>query len=122
MREPGLAISDRPEAGRYEARFGDALVGVLEYRVVRARRILLHTEVSPAFAGRGIGAALARHALEATRAAAGARVVVRCPFIRGYLERHPEFADVVSPDPHARPRSVGSSGGAVSRSRARPGP
>lgn len=99
MADPALTITDDPDLRRYEARLGDELAGFVEYRrVAGGRRILLHTEVPPAFGGRGIGAALARHILDAARAD-GTRVTVKCPFIRSWLDRHPEYRDHVTPDP-----------------------
>ncbi len=98
-----MTIEDRPEANRYEARLGGDLAGFVDYRAVRARRILLHTEVLPAFGGRGIGAALARHVLD-DALASGVHVTVKCPFIEAYLKRHPEYADVLALAPAPRQR------------------
>jgi len=53
-----------------------------------------HTEVPQSLSGRGIGSRLARGALEAVRAQ-GLKVVARCPFIGGYIAKHPEFADLL---------------------------
>jgi predicted GNAT family acetyltransferase len=97
MADPTLPIVDRPEARRFEARLGSELAGFLEYRLAGTRRILIHTEVLPAFGGRGIGAALARHALDEAQAA-GTRVTPKCPFVRAWLERHPEYASIVTPE------------------------
>ena len=59
------------------------------------RRILfVHTEIDPAFEGRGLGSQLASAALDATRAT-GERIVPFCPFIANYVEHHPEYADLV---------------------------
>jgi len=55
----------------------------------------VHTEVPPALEGRGIGSKLAHGALEAVRAQ-GLKVVAECPFIRGYIERHAEFSDLLA--------------------------
>jgi predicted GNAT family acetyltransferase len=90
----GIRIVDAPEARRYEAYDGDELVGVLEYRRFAKRITLVHTEVRPDQAGRGIGAALARHALADARST-GRLVRPLCPFVRSYLERHPEDADLI---------------------------
>jgi hypothetical protein len=100
-----LAIADAPDARRYEAHLGEELAGFVDYRLAGTRRILLHTEVPPAFGGRGIGAALARHILDEARTT-GIRVTVKCPFIQAYLVRHPEYADIVTfaPAPAPRPR------------------
>ena len=99
---PGPTITDHAEARRYEAHLGGELAGFLEYRLAGRRRILIHTEVLEAFGGRGIGAALARHVLDEAMAA-GARVTAKCPFIRSWLERHPEYAAIVTPEPTRRP-------------------
>jgi predicted GNAT family acetyltransferase len=56
---------------------------------------LLHAEVPPQFAGRGVGAALVRGALEILRAE-GSRVVSRCSFVNAYVARHPEYRDLVA--------------------------
>ena len=100
-----LEIVDRADLRRYEATSDGELAGFVDYRLAGTRRILLHTEVPPAFGGRGIGAALARHILEEARSA-GAWVTVKCPFIQAYLVRHPEYADIVTsaPVPAPRPR------------------
>ena len=53
-----------------------------------------HTEVDPSFEGKGLGSALARGALDDVRAR-GLQVKVLCPFIASYLQRHPEYQDIV---------------------------
>lgn len=88
-----LVIVDDPAGQRYEARLGDKVVGFSEYRRVRGRLIFLHTEVGPAFEGRGIGGRLAAGALDDVRAR-GLTLTVKCPFIASYLERHPEYEDL----------------------------
>jgi predicted GNAT family acetyltransferase len=98
--DPELIIVDRPEAQRYEALLEGEVAGFLEYRLAGPRRILLHTEVPPKYGGRGIGGALARHVVDEARTS-GARVTAKCPFIRTWLTRHPEYADLITPEPAA---------------------
>lgn len=88
-----LCIVDDPAGQRYVARLGDEIVGFSEYRRVRGRLIFLHTEVYPAFEGRGIGGRLAAGALDDVRAR-GLTFTVKCPFIAAYLQRHPEYEDL----------------------------
>jgi len=97
MDQAELRITDSPPASRYEAAIGGTLVGVVEYRRLGGRLVLVHTEVMAEFGGRGIGAALARHILDEARAA-GTRVTVKCPFIRAWLERHPDYQAITTPD------------------------
>jgi predicted GNAT family acetyltransferase len=89
----GLVIVDVPEARRYEARIGEELAGWVDYGRVGSRLVALHTEVRPAFGGRGIGTALVRHVLGDARAA-GFKVTPRCPLFAAHFDRHPEDADL----------------------------
>jgi uncharacterized protein len=92
-----VTVSDVPERSRYEAHDpGGALAGFLDYRWADGLLVARHTEVDPAYEGQGVGGALSRHVLDRARAD-GVRVDPRCPFLRGWLERHPEYADVVRP-------------------------
>jgi len=87
-------ITDAPAASRYEARVEGELAGILEYVLKRNRIALIHTEVLPAFEGRGIAGRLAKFSLDDARRQ-GLGVIVLCPFVRAYLERHPEERDIV---------------------------
>lgn len=54
-----------------------------------------HTFVPRPYRGTGIGGALARHALEHARAE-GKRVIPSCPFVRAWIESHPEHRDLLA--------------------------
>ncbi|WP_277207376.1 GNAT family N-acetyltransferase [Isoptericola croceus] len=54
-----------------------------------------HTKVSPEFEGQGVGSTLARGALDDVRGR-GEQVVARCPFIKAYIERHPDYQDLLA--------------------------
>lgn len=90
-----IVVRDNSEAGRYEGWSGDTLAGFAEYRLVGDRIVFTHTEVDDAFGGQGVGSAIAAWALDDVRARGQLRVVPRCPFIRGWIERHPAYADLV---------------------------
>ena len=89
----GLVITDVPEQRRYEARLGGELAGWVDYGRVRSRLVAFHTEVPPAFGGRGIGSALVRRVIADARAD-GFTIMPRCPLFRAHFARHPEDADV----------------------------
>jgi predicted GNAT family acetyltransferase len=93
---PTIAIVDDPVARRFEARIGDRLAGFSEYRLKPGRIVFTHTEVDPAFEGQGVGSTLAAGVLDAARQR-GLAVVPLCPFIRAYIKRHAEYADLVDP-------------------------
>jgi predicted GNAT family acetyltransferase len=72
----------------------DGHTAVAYYRLAPGVITFTHTEVPQELAGRGIGSALARGALEIVRAQ-GLKVVAQCPFISAYLGQHPEFNDLL---------------------------
>jgi predicted GNAT family acetyltransferase len=53
-----------------------------------------HTEVDDAYEGQGIGSTLAKSALDAARREERT-VVPHCPFIKSYIDRHSEYADLL---------------------------
>ena len=92
--EDELQVRDNPAQRRYELRLGNSVVGTIRYETEPGAVVLIHTDVDSAFEGRGYGSKLASGALDDIRAR-GLSVVVSCPFVRSYLERHPEYADLV---------------------------
>ena len=91
-----VRVVEDDAAQRYNALLGDQTAGFVTYRGRAERRVLVHTEVDPQFEGRGIGSGLVKGVLEDLRAR-GLRATVICPFITSYLERHPDYSDVVEP-------------------------
>ncbi|KWT62288.1 acetyltransferase [Streptomyces albus subsp. albus] len=86
-------MTDDRAAQRFEARLGGELAGVAAYLRAEGLLALVHTEVDPVYEGNGVGSALTRHALDAARAD-GLRVLAVCPFVAGWMERHPEYRDL----------------------------
>jgi uncharacterized protein len=93
-------VTDNPQASRYELWLGATRAGLIEYRSEPGVVILLHTEVDPAFEGQRLGERLVAGALADLRAR-GLKLVPLCPFVRVYLRRHPDQADLVAGDPAA---------------------
>ena len=87
-------VIDVEEAKRYEASIDGDLAGVLEYVLKHGRLALIHTEVTPAFEGRGVAGELIRFAIDDARRR-GLLVIATCPFVRTYVERHPETHDII---------------------------
>ena len=88
------AVRDNPDRHRFEL---DADGHVAFSNYTRAGNVITiqHTEVPQELGGRGIGSALARGVLEFARAQ-GLKVVPRCPFVKSYIDKHPEFADLLA--------------------------
>jgi predicted GNAT family acetyltransferase len=93
-----LEIVDVPAERRYEARLGEELAGWVDYHRVRDRLVALHTEVLPAFGGRGIASKLVKRVIADARAA-GMSITPRCPFFVAHFERHPEDRDLIRLSP-----------------------
>jgi uncharacterized protein len=89
-----VVVVDNAGLSRVEALVDGAVAGFAAYLDRPGRRVFTHTEVDPAYGGQGIGGTLARSALDRARAD-GARVVPLCPFIRGWIDKHPDYADLV---------------------------
>jgi uncharacterized protein len=87
-------VVDVPEASRYELRLGGHLIGLAAYRRRDGRIAFTHTEVDGSCEGRGCGSRLAEAALQDARRE-GLGVVPLCPFIAHYIERHPEYEQLV---------------------------
>lgn len=88
-------VTDNPDRSRYEAFVDDRLAGFAEYKLREDVIIFVHTVVDDAFEGQGVGSALARGALDGAREA-DLRVRPHCPFIRGWIEKHPDYQDLVA--------------------------
>jgi uncharacterized protein len=67
---------------------------VLEYTLWERQIIFPHTEVPEALSGQGIGSRLARAGLDYARSQ-GLQVVPACEFMEGFIERHPEYQDLM---------------------------
>jgi predicted GNAT family acetyltransferase len=79
---------DRDDAARrYVIRVGDVTAGFSEFRADADRLRFVHTQIEPAFGGRGLATTLVAEAM-ADVAARGEEVVPLCPFVAKYLESH----------------------------------
>ena len=90
-----MVLRDNPDELRYELLVDGEVVGELRYRLRPDAVALIHTEVPEAFEGRGYGGQLVEGALDDLRRR-GLKIVPICPFVRGYLQRHPEYGDLVA--------------------------
>lgn len=82
-------------AKRFEVEL-DPYVAILTYRIADEgkKMIITHTGVPPALSGQGIAGKLAVKALTYARDEQ-LGVIPVCPFVSGYIERHPEYQDLV---------------------------
>jgi predicted GNAT family acetyltransferase len=91
--DDAIVVEQFPAAGVFRAEL-DGERAELAYIEAPGRITFIHTEVPPAFQGKGIAGRLAKAGLEYARAR-GLRVVPKCPFVKAYIEKHTEFQSLV---------------------------
>jgi predicted GNAT family acetyltransferase len=87
-------VSDNTAKSRYELNV-DGHIAFVDYRLRPDRITLVHTEVPSELGGRGIGSKLAKGTLDAVRQR-GLKADIRCDFLAAYIQKHPEYADLVA--------------------------
>lgn len=88
-----VEVTNNTGKSRFEARLGGE-TAFAEYGLKPGQLLLPHTVVPPAFEGRGVASALARAAFGYAREH-GLSVVPTCPFMAGWVMKHPEEHDLV---------------------------
>jgi predicted GNAT family acetyltransferase len=90
-----FTVTDAPARERFEARDeAGAVVGFVTYQLTGSIIAYTHTEVDPAYEGKGVGSTLARAVLDDARGK-GRTVVPICPFIADWVVKHPEYESIV---------------------------
>ena len=96
-----IHVADVPERSRFEIRAGGEVAGFAEYRRRPGLIAFVHTLIDPRFEGEGLASTLVSTALADARTDQLA-VLPFCPFVRGYIARHPEYLDLVPKDMRAK--------------------
>lgn len=87
-------------AHRYEAVADGEVLGFAQFTTRQNQTTIWHTEVDASHGRKGVGSALVRAALDDLRAR-GETVVPQCSFVASFIDRHPEYADLVPPHDRA---------------------
>jgi predicted GNAT family acetyltransferase len=90
-------IINEPKAERYSISVDGKLAGFTQYRERPGGLAFVHTEIDDRFEGQGLGSRLISFALDDARAR-GLAVLPFCPFVKSYIQRHREYADLVPED------------------------
>jgi predicted GNAT family acetyltransferase len=91
-----IVVLDETDKNQYTILVDGKTAGLAAYRFSDGKRVMDRTEIDPAFAGQGVGSALAEGALTKARAS-GEPIVPMCPFIARYIRKHPEWRAIVDP-------------------------
>ncbi len=97
-----VEIEHNESEQRYEASVDGRPAGFAAYQLTDLLVVFTHTEVDDAFEGQGVGSALARGALDDVRRKGSRKVLPLCPFIKAWIEKHPDYQDLV----YGAPRST----------------
>ena len=89
-------VSDNPQRSRYEITEDGRVVGFVEYHLRGGLIAFVHTEIDESMEGKGLASILIKYALDDSRAR-GRQVLPFCPFVNGYMSRHPDYVDLVPP-------------------------
>ena len=91
-----IEVRNDTEAGRYVIEADGVEVGFTEYHL-RSGSIyfFVHTTIHDGFAGQGMGKRLAKAAMANVRTNGGS-VVPLCPYIAAWLEKNPDYADLIN--------------------------
>lgn len=86
-------VVNNKERSRFEVALdGDyAFVG---YRWRKGDLVIMHTEVPKEYEGKGIAATMVKYVLDYAREE-GLKILVYCPYTAAYIQRHPEYNDLV---------------------------
>ena len=87
-------VQRNEDARRFELEV-DGHIAFIDYRPADNHLALVHTEVPKALGGQGIGSRLAKGSLDLLRAS-GEKVELRCDFLRSWMDKHPDYRDLLA--------------------------
>ena len=90
-----VEVSEEPARSRFTVTVDGRPAGTAAYELREGAVAFTHTEVDPAYEGRGVGSALVRGALDRVRAR-DQQILAECPFVAAYVQRHPEYGDLLA--------------------------
>jgi len=91
--EKTLDITHNQAAKRFETSINDQ-TGYISYQERGDTLVYDHTIVPQSLGGRGVGSALVKHALDYAREH-NKKVVPQCSFVASYINKHPDYQDLI---------------------------
>lgn len=92
---PNENITDNTAQHRYELTLDGKVAALINYRLRDGTIDLVHTEVVPEHQRQGIGSRIAAFALDDAKQR-GLAVTPSCSYIAKFIERQPQYADLVA--------------------------
>jgi predicted GNAT family acetyltransferase len=72
----------------------DGHIAATYYELAGGVITFVRAEVPPELGGKGVGSKLVRGALDQVRAD-GLKVIAQCPFVKAWIDKHPDYADLL---------------------------
>jgi predicted GNAT family acetyltransferase len=89
-------VEDNKQEQRFELALGEGKIAFIQYaQAGEGVYALTHTEVPEEFEGKGVGSGLVKGTFEIMRKEK-LKMIPTCPFISGYLQRHPEYQSLAA--------------------------
>ena len=88
-----IKIVHNESAKRFETTI-DGNIGYISYQERDGKLVYDHTIVPQELGGRGVGSALVKHALNYARDN-DKKVVPQCSFVSSYIDKHPDYQDLL---------------------------
>jgi len=89
-----MRVIDNKEENRFETEI-DGYKAIIEYSVLPGILSLNHTEVPKELSGKGIASEMTEKVLLQIELR-GLKVIPVCPFIKKYIDKHPEWKSIVA--------------------------
>ncbi len=93
--EAETTVKDNKDERRFEMALGEETAFIEYAETSEGALALTHTEVPAQFEGQGVGSRLVEGTLDIVRAQ-GLKIVPRCSFVADYVQRHPEYQQLVA--------------------------
>ncbi len=90
----------RVDGDRVELLIDGEVVSYVDMEDRVGARAIVHTITTPGYEGQGLAGELVGHVLDELRAQ-GLGVVPVCPYVRHFLDKNPDYADLVPADRRA---------------------
>lgn len=99
MRYEDKPLIDNSALQRFELQI-DNHIAFIEYKFKDDKLLLLiHTEVPPELEGKGVASAIVQKTLQYAKDN-NIKIIPHCSFVLSYLEKHPEWNDIIAPKQH----------------------
>ena len=87
------SVSRQSDPERFEITSEGEVAGFAQFVDHDGRRVFFHTEIGEEFGGQGLAGIVVEEAIKSTREE-GLTVVAVCPYVKKWLTKHPEHADI----------------------------